>query len=100
MTGAASYTVWHGDTPVGELRDVSSDQPWVHGRFTPGAGWEPLAPLFAAVEEWARQGFPEHLVSALAAVRDLELELRPVAGGPAIRPWMIHIADGQARFRE
>ncbi|MGW0930028.1 hypothetical protein [Streptomyces sp. NPDC002644] len=57
MTGAAAYTVRLGDPPVGELRDVSVDRPWAHCRFTPGTEWEPLAPLFAAVEGWARQGF-------------------------------------------
>ncbi|MCF2526624.1 hypothetical protein [Yinghuangia soli] len=99
MGETAAYEVWHGDSLVGSLCDVSVDQPWFLGRFVPGAGWAELSPLFAAQEEARREQFPEHLSGALAAVRDLGVELRPVAGGDSIRPWMIYLTEGRASFR-
>ncbi|MFE9559420.1 hypothetical protein ACFYOD_39110 [Streptomyces sp. NPDC006703] len=99
MGETAAYEVWHGDLLVGELWDVSVDQPWFLCRFVPGAGWDELGPLFAAQEEARRQNFPEHLIEAIAAVRDLGVELRPVAGGEPIRPWMIYLSEGRPSFR-
>ncbi|RPE38613.1 hypothetical protein EDD90_1519 [Streptomyces sp. Ag109_O5-1] len=99
MGESAAYEVWHGDFLVGELWDLSVDQPWFLCRFVPGVGWSELSPLFAAQEEARRQHFPEQLIGAIAAVRDLDVELRPVAGGEPIRPWMIYLTEGRASFR-
>lgn len=99
MGETAAYEVWHGDTLIGALWDVSIDQLWFLCRFVPGAGWDLLGPLFAAQEEARRQHFPGHLIGAIAAVRDLRVELRPVAGGELLRPWMIYLSEGRASFR-
>ncbi|MEU1202686.1 hypothetical protein ABZ446_41620 [Streptomyces sp. NPDC005813] len=99
MGETPAFEVWHGESMVGQLWDVSVDQPWFLCRFVPGAGWSELSPLLAAQEEARRQQFPKHLIGAIAAVRDLDVELRPVAGGEPIRPWMIYLADGRASFR-
>ena len=99
MEETAAYEVWHGDSLVGALWDVSVDQPWFLCRFVPGAGWDALSALFAAQEEARRLRFPEYLIGAVAALRDLGVELRPVAGGVAIHPWMIYLAEGRASFR-
>jgi hypothetical protein len=96
---AAAYEVWHGDSVVGELWDMSVDQPWFRCRFVPGAGWDELRQLFAAQKEARRLHFPEHLAAAIAAVRGLEVELRPVAGGEPIHPWMLYLSEGRADFR-
>ncbi|MFJ6478687.1 MULTISPECIES: hypothetical protein [unclassified Streptomyces] len=99
MEETAAYEVWHGDTLVGALWDVHVDQPWFLCRFVPAAGWDELGPLFAAQEEARRERFPEHLIGALAAVRELGVELRPVVGGEPIRPWMIYLSEGRSSFR-
>ncbi|WP_406481959.1 hypothetical protein [Streptomyces sp. NBC_01615] len=99
MQETAAYEVWHRDSLVGVLRDVSVDQPWFRCGFVPGAGWDELSALFAAQEEARRQHFPEELIGAVAAVRDLGVELRPVYGGETIRPWMIYLSEEKASFR-
>ncbi len=99
MGERAAYEVWAGESLVGELRDVRVDQPWFRGRFVPGAAWDEFGALFAAQEEARREGYPDHLVGALGAVKDLGVELRSVRGGETIRPLMIHLCEGKGSFR-
>jgi hypothetical protein len=99
VEATADYEVWHGDTLVGTLWDVSLDQPWFLGRFVPGAGWDELAPLFAAQEEARRQRFRDHLAGAVAVVQDLGVELQSPSTGERTRPWMIYLSEGPASFR-
>lgn len=99
MGEKAEFEIWHGDSLVGALWDVSVDQPWFLCRFVPAVGWDELSPLFAAQEETRSRGFPEHLIGAVVAVRELHVEMRDVAGGEPIRPWMIYLAEGRASFR-
>jgi hypothetical protein len=103
VVGTTAYEVWHGGSLVGLLLDITTDQPWFRCRFEPRAGWDRLGPLFAAQEEARRLHFPEELIGAVVAVRDLGVELRPVDGaegdGETILPWMIYISEGRASFR-
>ncbi|MFG3254592.1 hypothetical protein [Streptomyces sp. NPDC048172] len=93
------YEVLYGSSLVGHLSDVEVDQPWFVCRFEPGEGWAEVSALYAAQEEARRQGFPPELVGAIAAVRELGVELRPVRGGELIRPFMLYLSEDGASFR-
>ncbi|MER8185004.1 hypothetical protein [Kitasatospora sp. NPDC094015] len=96
---SADYEVWHGDSLVGSLWDVTGDRAAAVCRFVPGRGWEAVRPLFAAQEEWRLQSFSEGLVWAAIGVRKLGVELRPPHGGEPFRPRSIYLDERSASFR-
>ncbi|MCX4681899.1 hypothetical protein OG413_42630 [Streptomyces sp. NBC_01433] len=56
--------------------------------------------MFEAQAEARRSGFPEGKVNAIAAVKEMAIELQPVGAGEVIRPVLTYIDGQEAMFRD
>ncbi len=97
----ASWRVYVGGDPVGDLHPYGFDQPWIFCRFAPLPGWNSeLESLFKAQSEAAENRFPVDQMGPVKEIRDRGVQLHPlVEGGEMIIPLIIYVENGEARFR-
>ena len=93
------YEVRSGGRVIGSLTETGVDQPWFLCTFTPGPAWEEVSRVFAGMNQALAQQFAAEYRVAMAAYRDLQLLLHPVDGGDVIKPAIVWIDGGSARFR-
>ncbi|MFF4429738.1 hypothetical protein ACFYZ4_11280 [Streptomyces sp. NPDC001513] len=99
---SASWRVYVGGEPVGDLYPYGFDQPWITCRFAPLPGWSSeLESLFNAQNEAARNRFPVDRMGPVREIRDRGVKLHPLLAESEeiISPLILYIENGEARFR-
>ncbi|MFF5129037.1 hypothetical protein ACFY41_19165 [Streptomyces syringium] len=94
-----SWRLAQGNEIIGKLYLSDVDQPWFMCTFEPAEGWETVRNLFEEQSEAMKTGDPERIGISMASIRSLGLRLLPLAGEGEVIPVMIHIMEGEAKFR-
>jgi hypothetical protein len=92
-----------GDELIGVITIEEQDFPWLHGSFDAEAGFARWAPLFDAeqrlAEELSDRDDPEGWERWEQLYDRISRALTLVAPNEPVAEYLLHIEDGEARFR-
>ncbi|MFI1257283.1 hypothetical protein ACH4U6_26355 [Streptomyces netropsis] len=94
-----SWQLAQGNEMIGRLYLSDVDQPWFMCTFEPAEGWEAVRSLFEEQSEAMKARDPRRIGISMSAINSLDLRLLPLKGGGEVAPVMIHIVEGEAKFR-
>ncbi|MEU2513816.1 hypothetical protein [Streptomyces syringium] len=94
-----SWQLTQRNDVIGRLYLSGVDQPWFMCTFEPTQGWETVRGLFEEQSKAMKSGDPERIGLSMAAIHSLDLRLLPMEGEGEVIPLMIHIEEGEAKFR-